>query len=85
MHPLNEKDRVRLADVEDRIQEAAKQLGYCREQYLAREALLTRTLTALRAERQQTLNVLAREYLSDEDPNEWQYNTDTKTFEKRTD
>lgn len=84
MRPLNERDRERITDVEGRIQEAAKQLGYCREQYLEREAILLRTLTALRAERQQALNALAREYLKGDDPNEWQYNADTKTFEQRT-
>ena len=84
MLQLTEQDRARLVDVEERIQEAAKQLGYCREQYLAREAVLAQTLAALRAERQQALNLLAREYLKNEDPNEWQYNTDTHTFEKRT-
>lgn len=84
MKELSPSDKSRMDDIERRIVEVATQLGYCREEYLAREAVLTNELTAVRAERTQALNVLAREYLHDEDVNEWQYNADTKTFEKRT-
>lgn len=83
MHTLSDTDRAHIEDVEERIREAGVQLGYCREQYLRREQALLAELTRLRAERTQALNVMARHYLQDQDPTEWQYNADTKTFERR--
>lgn len=83
MIPLNDQDRTRVTDVEARIAEAGKQLGYLREEFLNREAALVGALTSLRTERRQLLASLGREYLSNEDPNQWQYNADTKTFEPK--
>ena len=85
MKPLTPEDQDRLEDVEQRIRNAAAQLGYCREQYLRREEVLLAALTTLRGERTQMLGVLGRAYLKDEDPKEWQYNADTKVFERITD
>ena len=84
MPALTNQDRARLQDVERRIADAGAQLGYNREQFLQREQVLVAELTRLRAERTQAINVLAREYLKDEDPTKWQFNATTMTFEERT-
>lgn len=84
MISLSEPDTVRLVDVEDRINEAAAQLGYNREQFLAREQVLTRELSNLREERTRLINGMARTYLREEAPEDWQFNASNKTFERKT-
>ena len=82
MRELTEKDRARVQDVETRIAEVGAQMGYNRETFLQREQTLLSELTRLRAERTDLVNMMAREYLGDEDPEHWQYNASTMTFER---
>lgn len=82
---LTDSDKRLVQGVEDRIRDTAMQLGYCREEYLQNERMLTDALTALRSERRQLLDALARSYIDDEDPAAWQYNADNMAFEPRKD
>lgn len=81
-YALNEKDRSRLEDIEQRIRDMSSQLGYCREEYLQRERVLISALEELRKDRKKQLEVFADEYLKGHERHEWQYNADTKQFEK---